>query len=457
MYSKVYTPVLKSKPSPKQSSWNKLIYESPKTAGTNTLLSRTSKLSAKITGNSILIYKQNQLKDKKEPKNHWERLEAKAKIDLIGEPKNWQEDQQIKFLENFLKETEPEIPLHDITQHNQKDREYNGLMSRQTRAKVKKYINHWLDAYLVGSGDKRKIDKYLKFVTLTLPSKQMHDDNELKRAFGERFIKNIKYRYGVKNYLWRAEAQVNGNIHFHVLIDQYIEWEEIRKIWNQNVLEPLGYIEAYQKKMQNFHRNGFQINKHLESKGWTKEAQFKAYEKGMAENWRNPNSTDIHSLNKVKNISSYITKYMTKCDKVRKMNDVRMESGEKQLSYKEELRIEHDERKILGRIWGCSDTLRNCNDIIIEVNDELLDYVDYLVKEKEANNIEKEHCRVIFLDNHKHLKRLPHLYNYFIHVHTTNYYKLYGEIPKNAPETMGVEYHSFKEYLIELEHFSHYN
>ncbi len=30
-----------------------------------------------------------------------------------------------------------------------------------------------------------------------------------------RFLEKIRYQYNVKSYLWKAESQKNGNIHFH--------------------------------------------------------------------------------------------------------------------------------------------------------------------------------------------------------------------------------------------------
>ena len=65
------------------------------------------------------------------------------------------------------------------------------------------------------------------FVTLTLPSVQRHEDNVIKQQILKPFIEELKERYGVKYYFWKAEIQENGNIHFHLIIDHYIHYKKL--------------------------------------------------------------------------------------------------------------------------------------------------------------------------------------------------------------------------------------
>src|SRR5690606_29708884 len=86
-----------------------------------------------------------------------------------------------------------------------------------------------------------KNQPFLTFVTCTLPAKQIHSDKVIKRAF-VLFLDNLKKTYGVRQYIWKSEAQNNGNLHFHVLIDRYIDWQIIRKLWNSQMVR-LGYVQ----------------------------------------------------------------------------------------------------------------------------------------------------------------------------------------------------------------------
>ena len=143
-----------------------------------------------------------------------------------------------------------------------------------------------------------KSQQYLVFLTLTLPSKQVHSDKVLRRAL-TKYIDNLRKNHGVKFYVWRAEPQKKGNIHFHLLLDKFIEKDDIRRLWNKQ-LSKLGYLDAFQK-----------VHGH-----------------------RNPPSTRIESYKvdkkgkKISNPTKYITKYMTK--------------------------LKFGQRPIIGRIWGAS-------------------------------------------------------------------------------------------------------
>ncbi len=117
----------------------------------------------------------------------------------------------------------------------------------------------------------------LNFVTLTLSSKQRHSDKFLKKKLLGSFLDYLRKKKGIKNYVWRAESQANGNIHFHIITDTFLPWQQLRDVWN-NIQEKLGYVSEFKKKF----------------------------------NHSNPNSTDVHSLIKIKNIGAYLSKYCSK-------------------------------------------------------------------------------------------------------------------------------------------------
>lgn len=170
-------------------------------------------------------------------------------------------------------------------------------------AKADKRIKNAVDWLLYFSQSKtfynRKYKQNYKFricfVTLTLSAPQLHTDNQIKSELLNQFFVEFRKKWKVKHYLWRAEPQKNGNIHFHLICDKFIPWHELRSVWNR-CQSKLGYIDRFKAK-----------HKH-----------------------RNPNSTDIHSVKNVKNLSRYLAKYMTK---------------------------NKQEREIQGRQWGLSQSL----------------------------------------------------------------------------------------------------
>ena len=241
-------------------------------------------------------------------------------------------DQKYDYPSRSEAQIENEKNLRDIT--------YNGYMSPKTKSKVRKYLTTWVNSInsLKGLPVNPGLKKvpYLTFVTLTLPSKQNHSDNEMKREALMPFIETLKRKHDVWNYFWRAEAQENGNIHFHLIVDSYIRWESIRFEWN-SIMEKLGYIEPF----------------------------FLKY------NHRNPNSTDIHRLGGVGNSAEYLLKYVSKSD-----------------GY----------RKIEGRIHGCSDRVRVLNPYECELDNTAYEAIIELKKSKEVRKIEEELYSVFMID-----------------------------------------------------------
>jgi len=172
-------------------------------------------------------------------------------------------------------------------------------MSKMQIKSCKKAIENLISLVLLNYDKKkaREEQQYLTFVTLTLPIKQRHTDKVLRKCL-VRFIENLTRVKDVQHYIWKAEPQKNGNIHFHVLIDRSVPNKEIQRLWN-NQLNTLDYIDDY-----------------------------KAKNRTLSE----PPTTDIHSLKNVKNTAHYLMKYMTKNE-----------------TYK---------RLIVGKLWGCANVTK---------------------------------------------------------------------------------------------------
>jgi hypothetical protein len=95
----------------------------------------------------------------------------------------------------------------------------------------------------------KNIDLELRFVmiTVTLLSAQGHSDEFLKLRLLKPFIKKLERDYKIENWIWKAEKQDNGNIHFHIVIDKYIPVKDLRSIaiFYQ---KKLGYYDRFRAK-----------------------------------------------------------------------------------------------------------------------------------------------------------------------------------------------------------------
>lgn len=201
------------------------------------------------------------------------------------------------------------IPQYVRTENNARPRNHrslanlennnsNGEISKKAESKIKNAVN-----WLVQSAKlKRVYDKatgknfYFKinFVTLTIPLQEnCPDDKFIKEKIFHPWVVYARKYFGLRNYIWRAETQANGMLHFHVTSDTFMHHAKIRRAWNR-LLEKEGLLESFKAKYGH----------------------------------DNPNSTDVHSVKKVKELGAYLAKYFTKEDK--------------------------DRRKVKGRLWGCN-------------------------------------------------------------------------------------------------------
>ena len=261
-------------------------------------------------------------------------------------------------------------------------RSASGMVSNIAKRKISKALEYMLylapGESMISKFTGRKWQFKVVFVTMTLSAKQMHTDNEIKEKLLNQFLVECRKYYKVKNYVWRAEKQLNGSIHFHIVFDRHIPYEELRYKWNR-IQKKLGYIDEYRKRMEDWHKDGFQVRKDLLGK-WNKQAQYNAWKKGVKTKWNDPNSTDVHSLRKVLNIKAYLTKYITK-----------QPTGKNKLTGKETLeeikKIEDEQKKLLvsGRIWGCSYELSDIKGCQLEIDNLVQNDLDKLFESKKFN------------------------------------------------------------------------
>lgn len=188
------------------------------------------------------------------------------------------------------------------------------LLSRATKRKIFDSINSMYElspARKIQMQNGKEIYNFrCSFITLTLPAKQMHDDKEIKAVLLNQFLVEMRKVYKVQNYVWKAELQKNGNIHFHIITDRYIDYQALRRRWNR-LLNKLGYVDRYQSKMAalsliDYHKMRCQ------SKPCEFEKSQKAYATGKKDNWKNPNSIDVRSVSSSKDLATYLGKYIGK-------------------------------------------------------------------------------------------------------------------------------------------------
>lgn len=158
------------------------------------------------------------------------------------------------------------------------------------------------------------------FITLTLPSKQIHPTAEITKTCLDDFLQKCRRYLGMQNYVWRMEFQANGNVHYHLATDTYIDYYWLLKEWNRSI-DLLGYVSRYAKANEGTTYTEY-LNRYKNSKNFNQDKIFKRYLQNVKYSWRNPNSVDVKNARNSDNISYYISKYFSKTEKGAKCNEL---------------------------------------------------------------------------------------------------------------------------------------
>lgn len=242
----------------------------------------------------------------------------------------------------------------DITDHHQVPPPralYTGILSPSAKKKLIKAIN-----LLVAISEPKKAIHFdtqkefmfrVNFITLTLPAPQGSiSDKELKQKCLKQWLEYWKDRLPCMSYVWRAERQKNGNLHFHLVTDRYIHYKQIRESWNR-CLAPTGLIQAFKEK------NGHE----------------------------HPNSTDVHAVKHVRNLGAYIAKYMSK--------------------------TESKAQPIEGRVWDCSANLKRKDACAFPASGQDYDQLQALMDAHTSQAFTTEHCGGVRLTEAEMQAELP--------------------------------------------------
>lgn len=245
---------------------------------------------------------------------------------------------------------------------------YNGFLSKPQQKKITGIVGNLHAAinhkFLVNHIKNDAKLKPITFLTLTLPSQQKHTDQFIKRHMLNYFITKLKREGFLKSYVWKAEAQKNGNLHFHLVFAEFIPKVKISEYWN-SICDQHGYLD-----------------------------EFKAAQKHI-----NAPSTKIEASRSIGNTSKYLAKYISKKD---------------------------DSRPIKGRIWGCSDNLRDVKDCTVLSDNSLERKMVQCEKLGILDVWFSDHCTVYSGKILSILKTdLPHILNEFVAQTKRNYDKIY--------------------------------
>jgi hypothetical protein len=133
--------------------------------------------------------------------------------------------------------------------------------------------------------------------------------------------------------------------------------------------------------MQTFYANGFRPHTHLLA-SWPLKKQIAAYERGCRTHWNSPNSTDVHSVQNIRDVRSYISKYITK----------------NEIEQKKESAPASDIAAQTGRIWGCNQELSKIKGAQALVDNQLQQEIDTIFTAADISTFSDTYFRVAYFD-----------------------------------------------------------
>ena len=207
-----------------------------------------------------------------------------------------------------------------LTQNFKGAKTYSGDISESAAKRIRKTVSVFVQRspiqIVYNPIINKKVRFKLGFLTLTIPELTTDNQSYYYKNLLKPLLRYLKSRFGLNDYVWKAELQNRGSIHYHLTINTFIPYTYIRDKWNE-LLNKYGLMDSYKKEYGN----------------------------------TNPNSIDLHSVRDVSNIEAYLIKYISKKDKL--------------------------SNKLKGKVWGCSESLQKatffCEMVSFDVKDKIIE------------------------------------------------------------------------------------
>jgi len=219
---------------------------------------------------------------------------------------------------------------------------YSGQVTTHSQRRIRKAVqilvqkSNWQQVYNPITMSEFRFK--LNFITLTIPD--LCSDLTAKESYRlllKPFLQTMQRVHGMRDYIWKAELQKRGTIHYHITTNTFINFMHIKKRWNK-LLEKNGLMSEY-------------IAKH---------------------NHSNPNSTDVHKVYNDENIEAYLEKYISK--------------DEKSIS------------SVNGKVWDCSISLKSNKLFTVDLSPQNELNIVKLDKSSTAKAITSDFFEIIYFN-----------------------------------------------------------
>jgi len=238
---------------------------------------------------------------------------------------------------------------------------HGGRISASSARKIRNAVD-WLlasaeEKYIYSKKANRFYTWKLSFLTLTLPTQGNLTDIQVKSILNS-FLTLAKHNYGLHSYIWKAEPQSRGVIHFHITSDAYMWKNSVKFEWNR-LLSKSGLLNGHDDAP----------------------------------------STKIHSVYRVQNMAAYLTKYFIKSPPAAtqppyapKFQGVEYQPKGHTHMHPINFASLHYIRPLAGRLWGCSHALSQARSLSYTVDVPEMRALNSELREAAVKEIQKPYC-----------------------------------------------------------------
>lgn len=207
---------------------------------------------------------------------------------------------------------------------------YSGSLSSHAKKRLTKAIELLVmsakEQLIYNRTSMKEYKHRLSFITLTIPATEKITGKESYQLLLKPFIKQFQRKGFFKTYVWKAELQKRGQLHYHITTHSYIEKEIIREAWN-NLLRSANLLNGHE----------------------------------------NPPSTEIKEVRAIKDLASYLIKYISK----------------------------ESEDVIGGKVWGCSDNLKGVKYFSEPMDSKMDSRIREYVSKGKCKVVRGDRCTII--------------------------------------------------------------
>lgn len=208
----------------------------------------------------------------------------------------------------------------------------------------------------------------LSFITLTISTNTPITPRQAYDKVFKHFLQWLRRTMKITTYVWKIELQERNQTHYHLTTPSFIHYQKIRDKWN-NLQRQAGWLTEYEA------------------------------EKGHSD----PNSTDIHEVKHVNDLSGYLKKEFAKSvQNITKENIWAMLSNNdknffRATTYTEDEAMELSMRENSTKVWDASYNLKGSEYYRTNYNLDMLNRLIDMKQQGKAIETELEQCSILHM------------------------------------------------------------